>query len=409
MTHYLALLYDENGNLNLNKDTLYQVAVARITDMKLKQQDMILSEAEKLATDGTIDALYEQIDATYGMSEAYDVMIAQRLQNIRSILEERKALKDGEEGKLADSFDVNGYISSIQHQLDAVEWSAASSIKNIQNSLSSSGNTAKAEAEDATEKQIDAFKKAMDYWANRISANQARYDQLQNEIDLIEKKGGIAGKEYYEEQIKLENERLRLLEAQKAEAQKFLGTFKEGSDEWWEVASTLNDIESDIDSVTSSIQDLNDAIDQIHWDVFDESHERFGDLIGQLETVRDLLSTDEDQFFDDEGQWTEKGVAALGTYIQEIEIYKNALKDVNDELANLKIEDFDSEQEYYDKLTELIEKQHDYSKSISDSEQAVVGMYESQIDAIEEWSNKAVDAYKDYIDVVKESIDAERD
>ena len=79
----------------------------------------------------------------------------------------------------------------------------------------------------------DAFQKAMDYWENRIAANQSRYDQIQNEIDLIESQGGIAGEEYYQEQIKLENERLKLLEAQKAEAQRFLGTFKEGSDEWF--------------------------------------------------------------------------------------------------------------------------------------------------------------------------------
>lgn len=223
---YLALLIDENGNLNLNEQTLYDVAIARITDMKLKQQDAILSEAEQLATAGTIDALYQQIDATYGMSDAYDVLIERRLNNIRAILEERKALADGEEGKLDSSFDVNGYISSIRHQLTAVESAATSSINNIKNSLSSSGNTAKAEAE-------DAFQKAMDYWENRIAANQAKYEQIQNEIDLLEKQGKMAGEEYYQEQIKLENERLSLLEQQKAEAKKFLGTFKEGSDEWF--------------------------------------------------------------------------------------------------------------------------------------------------------------------------------
>ena len=160
------------------------------------------------------------------MSDAYDVLIEQRLNNIRAILEERKALADGEEGKLDSSFDVNGYISSIQHQLTAVESAATSSINNIKNSLSSSGNTAKAEAE-------DAFQKAMDYWENRIAANQAKYEQIQNEIDLLEKQGKMAGEEYYQEQIKLENERLSLLEQQKAEAKKFLGTFKEGSDEWF--------------------------------------------------------------------------------------------------------------------------------------------------------------------------------
>lgn len=231
---YLALLFDENGRLNLNKETLYEVAVARLTDMKLKQQNAILEEAEKLAKEGTIDALYTQISATYGLSEAYDVMIAKRLQNIKSILTERQALAAGTEGALDSSFDVDGYISSVQHQLNAVDWATTNSIKNIRNSLSAAGNTAKQEAE-------DAFQKAMDYWENRIGANQSRFEQIQNEIDLIEEKGKVAGDEYYKEQIKLENERLALLNKQKAAANSFLGSFKEGDDEWWNAANTLND------------------------------------------------------------------------------------------------------------------------------------------------------------------------
>lgn len=267
----------------------------------------------------------------------------------------------------------------------------------------------------------DAFQKAMSYWENRIAANQARYEQVQNEIDILEKQGKRAGADYYQEQIKLEKERLNLLEQQKAEAQKFLGTFKEGSDDWWNAAKQLNDIEGTIDDVTASILDLSDAIAQIYWDTFDKSHERFSDLIGQLETVRELLSVDEDNLFNDEGEWTSKGVAVLGAYIQELEIYKNALEDVNKELQAFQKPykgnegyfkeafSIDSEQEYYEKRKELLDKQQDYSKSISDAQQSIVGMYEKQIDAVEEYTSKLKDSYNDYIDSVKEALDAERD
>lgn len=217
---YLDLLYDENGNLNLNEQALYNVAIARLTNLKLKQQDAILTEAETLAANGSMMALMAQVDVMADVGGAYDVLIEKRLESIRTILAERQA-----SGELV-GFSIDSYINGLKGQLNAVERVSASAIGNIRNSLSSSGNTAKADAE-------DAFKKAMDYWENRIGANQARYDQIQNEIDLLEKKGKIAGKEYYEEQIKLENERLKLLEAQKAEAKNFLGTFKEGSDEWF--------------------------------------------------------------------------------------------------------------------------------------------------------------------------------
>ena len=267
----------------------------------------------------------------------------------------------------------------------------------------------------------DAFQKEMDYWENRIAANQAKYEQIQNEIDLLEKQGKIAGKEYYEEQIRLENERLELLEGQRKAAQKYLGTFKEGSEEWWEVASTLNDIEGEIDDVTASLQDLSDAIAEIDWKVFDETHTRYGNLINELETVRTLLAPNgEEDWFDDDGMWTEKGVAVAGAHIQQIEIDQNALDEVNKKLEKYskpyegnekyyKKLGIDSEQELYDAVEKLRKQQHDYTKDINDNRQAVVDMYKAQIDAIEEYTNKLIDSYNEYIDVLHEALDAERD
>ena len=231
----------------------------------------------------------------------------------------------------------------------------------------------------------------------------------------------MAGAEYYQEQIDLEEQRRHLLEQQKAEAESFLDTFEEGSDEWWSVANTLNDIEGELDDVTQSIQDLGDAMAQVEWDVLDKVHTRFDDLISDLGTIRDLIAPNgEEDWFDDEGMWTEKGVATLGTYIQDIETYNQALEAANEQLDKLNKpyagnEDYykkmgiDSEQELYDKQQEWKERQQSYLKGISDSKQAVADMYDSQIDAIEEWANEAVDAYNDYIDVVKEALDADRE
>ena len=394
---YLAMLYDENGQLNLNKQTILQVAQARTLDMGIQAAQNVITQASEALEANKIDRLRELTEVTYDQADANWTLVESNLAALKSTIEKRNA----------DPTDVmygqlGGVYEGIASQVYAIRDLTNKSVANIANSFSSSGNTAKADAS-------DAFQKAMEYWENRIGANQARYEQVQNEIDLLEKKGKMAGEGYYQEQIKLENQRLKLLESQKAEAKKFLRTFKEGSDEWWEAANTLNDLEGEIDSVTASIQDLNDAMDQIHWDIFDKTHERFGNLASQLQTIRDLLSADEDSFFNDEGEWTETGVAVLGTYIQELEMYENALKMVQDEIKNLNINDFDSEQEYYDKKQELIEQEQDYAKSVSDSQQSVVDMYESQIDAVEEYTSELVDAYNEYIDVVKESLDAERD
>lgn len=272
-----------------------------------------------------------------------------------------------------------------------------------------------------TDEQMDAFQKEMDYWENRIGANKAKYEQLQNEIDLLEAKGQKADASYYEEQVQLEGQRLTLLEDQKTAALEYLGTLEEGSEEWWEVANVLNGLESDIDDVTASIVDLQDAIGEIDTYKFEEFNSRLDDITSKLGTIRDLIAPDgEEDWFDDQGQWTEEGVAVLGTYIQELETYKQGLAEAEDAYVNYVKEyvgnekyyaelGIHSEQELYDKRQELIEQQYDYAQSISDTKQSVVDMYESNIDAVEEYTETLIDSYNDYIDSVKEALDAERD
>lgn len=393
---YLDLLVDESGNLNLTKDALYGVARARIVDMGIQSQKNILEQANQLASKGSADALREQITVMETANDVGADFVEVEMAKIRAILAEKVAAGDLTQAE-ADAF-----VEGTMNQIKAVQVATQSALDNLNNSLSSSGNTATKDVE-------DAFQNAMDYWENRIGANQSLYEQIQNDIDILEKQGKIAGGSYYAAQIEVENEHLQHLLDQREEARGYLDDYAEGSDEWWNVANTLNDIENEIDDVTLSIQDLSDAMDQVRWYMFDEAHERFGDLTTQLSNVRDILSADEDSFFNDEGEWTEAGVAVLGTHIQEIGLYKNALDDINKQLADIDIGDFDSEQEYYDKITELTNQQHDYTKAISDSEQSVVDMYESSIDAIEEYTQTLIDGYNDYIDSVKEALDAERD
>lgn len=272
--------------------------------------------------------------------------------------------------------------------------------------------------EDALSDKMDDFQEDMDYWENRIAANQAKYDQVQNEIDLLEAKGQRAGEQYYQEQITLEEERQSLLEQQRAEAYEYLDTLEEGSDEWWEVANTINDIEGELDDVISNVQELNEAIANIHWDTLEEGNNRYSNLISDLQNIRDILSSKD--MFDDEGNWTEAGVGTLATHIQERAINQQALNETNAELAKFDKgyegnEEYyakmgiESEQDYYDRVRELTEQQHDYTMAVLDSNESVVEMYENQIDAIEEYTSELVNHYNDYIDSVREALDAERD
>ena len=167
--------------------------------------------------------------------------------------------------------------------------------------------------------------------------------------------------------------------------------------------------------------DLQDAIAEIDAYKFEEFNTRLDNLTSKLETIRDLIAPNgEEDWFDDEGNWTESGIAVLGSYLHELETYKQGYKNTKDELAKYGLDyegnqsyydglGIHSEQEWYDKTEELISQQYDFAQSISDTEQSVVDMYENSIDAVEEYIETLVDGYNDYIDSVKEALDAERD
>ena len=323
------------------------------------------------------------------------------------------------------SYDDAGLQALVDAEEDAKNaLSEAQDRVNLANQLTSETLESINDADDVDTKEDvanDAFQREMEYWENRIGANQSKYEQIQNEIDLLESKGQKANAAYYQEQISLENRRMHLLQGQKKAAKEYLATLEEGSDQWWEVANTLNDLESDIDDVTASIVSLQDAIDEINVYKFDEFNTRLDDITSKLGTIRDLIAQDgADDWFDDEGGWTESGVAVLGSYLQELETYKQGYQNTIDEMAKY-AEEYEgnegwyaslgihSEQEYYDKVESLMDQQYDYAQSISDTEQSIVDMYESSIDAVEEYTQTLIDGYSDYIDSVKEALDAERD
>lgn len=420
---YLAVLQMENGQLSINQqamETLLQTQLAKaeatVVDTAITQLNALSEQAKMKAVEDSAAAMSGAIP-TLG---AYASELSKVGQEALIASGKLSVLAEATNGAIAAGVDPEK-IQAVFNGMDA-QFAAINSVRtNLPKNFGAivSPKTSGSSSKD----KDDAFQKAMDYWENRIGANQARYEQIQNEIDLLESQGKKAGAEYYEEQIKLENERLFLLQQQKAEAQSFLGTFTEGSEEWWEVANTLNDIESEIDDVTASIQDLNDAIAEVNWYGIEEPLTRFDNHTDTVSNIRDLLAPNgEEDWFDDEGMWTEKGVAVAGTYIQEIAMDEESLKKTQETLDKLKLpyegnEEYykslglgiDSEQDLYDKREEYQKKEQEYAKNIQDNQQAIVDMYETQIDAVEEWTNEAIEAYHDYIDVVKEALDAERD
>lgn len=159
-----------------------------------------------------------------------------------------------------------------------------------------------------------------------------------------------------------------------------------------------------------------------HWYMFDEAHDRASTLASDLENIRDILSNEE--LFDDEGNFTKEGLGTLASYVQELGIYEGALADARKEMElfgdaydpnktyvdaygnNLSI---DSEQDWYEAAEKAEEKYDEWNQKVIETKYNIKDLYEQQIDSVEEYTSTLVENYRDYIDVVKEALDSERD
>lgn len=493
------ILTIENGTVMLNANAEDVLVQSKINTIKANIQEALSAAKLQLAQLGTANATLVSAEASDVTTEAYAIYTDAMNQYSASIAgfgAAIGALLSGDFLNIGNAFrsaydaaitvknheatvageDLTQKIADLEAQAKLMEQIDTSSDfedyydfeKTPGDKYDSDGNGLDDDAEDELSEK---FQNDMDYWENRISASQAKYEQVQNEIDLLEQKGQRASADHYKTQITLEDERRELLESQREEAQRYLEYLEEigqkGSDEWWNVAETLNGIEAELDNITANVWDLYDAIAQVNKELYEETHARLSNITTDLENIRDVLSYED--MFDEEGDFTEAGVANLATYVDEIARYKEGINEVKNELTDLgmtnnngsimdwnkfytentkhlnlvnsgidiskayqgnesyyktyginNLDDYNafaaflsrgitSEQEFYDELTRLTDKQNDYTKGIKASEKAVIEMYENQIDAIEEYTNKLVNNYNDYIDGVKKALDAERE
>ena len=214
---YLAMLYNEHGQITLNKDALYQVAQARLYDLTQKQIDTIITNATNAAKDGEIDKLKELTEVLYDAAQAQSEFNTQGLVGLRlALANEKLGLSEAEQTSM---------FNSVKSQVDAVIGAykvSAGSIETLKKTLSSSSAS-------ETESALEALLKKYERKIKNLDNQQA---YLENEIAILEAKGEGVSQQYYEKLIEIEEKKLDLYEQQRRELSALLNSTAEGSDEW---------------------------------------------------------------------------------------------------------------------------------------------------------------------------------
>ena len=255
-----------------------------------------------------------------------------------------------------------------------------------------------------------------DEYDRQITLLTARNDLLQANIDLLEEEGNRVSAVMYEEQIQNTQKELELLQKKREEMQKEFdaqvsaGNIEVNSEKWYEGISAIQEVDKAIIECNTDIEGFQNSINQLHWDNFEKIIEAIDNVGEEISNLRDLI--DEEDIADEFGNWTDKGITAMGLLAQEMERAKYRSQQYADEIQYLNQAYAAGEystDEYNEKLQELKKGQFDSIKAYEDAKDALVDLNKTRVQAAKDAMQKEIDAYSELIDKKKEELSLQKE
>lgn len=224
---------------------------------------------------------------------------------------------------------------------------------------------------------------------------------------LKQAKGEDLNVEDYQKQIASNEEQARIYEEEAIKMQENLtdklndGSIKKGSQEWMQMQGEIDACKGSADDLRSSNEELKNSMrDDIYYRGFERAIKAAQNLQNALTTISSLI--DEDAMFDDDGNLTDYGTAAIATNIANVRSEKEELADLMAERAKM----FEHRDEYSDtEWADAIQKSDqdiaDAVKSIKSAEDSVTTILKNNAKQKLDSINKTIDAYKTAISTQK--------
>ena len=252
---------------------------------------------------------------------------------------------------------------------------------------------------------------------NIVSISKSHSDLLQAEMDFIEESGNRLSEDYYEELKRHSQKQLDDMQAERVALQKILddsvatGDVVIGSDDWYSMLETIYEVDQEIIDCKTSLEEFQNAINDLYWDNFDKLIEEIDNVNSELSNLYDLVS-DADDVVDDMGNWTDDGITALGLLAQQMENAQFKSQQYGEAIDKLK-KDYAaglySTDEYNERLAELTDSQYDAIKSYEDAKDAIVDLNKTRVEAVKDGMQKEIDAYSELIEKKKESLNSDKE
>lgn len=328
---------------------------------------------------------------------------------------QKNAIKSGKEVSLKGIKDktllkqLKAYNEQVKKAKDASNKLAQAKQKEADatNALATANKNANDAAADWAAEQTNAavqsqanIKAYYDAKANMEATNSSNASSA---AKLKQSKGQDLDASDYQNQMDANERQAQIIDEEAAKMQENLnnklndGSIKYGSQEWMQMQNEINACKGSADDLRTSNEELKNSMrDDIYYRGFERAIKAAQNLQNSLTTISSLI--DEDAMFDDDGNLTDYGTAAIATNIANVKSEKEELNQLMQERAKMaEHRDEYSDTEWADAIQKSDQDIADAVKSIKSAEDSVTTILKNnakqKLDAI----NKTISAYSEAI------------
>ena len=180
------------------------------------------------------------------------------------------------------------------------------------------------------------------------------------------------------------------------------GTIEKGSEAWYDMANQIDEVTVAIEESHTAMLEYKKEIRDIEWGYFDLLQERITQITNEAEFLIDLMGNK--KLYDDKGQLTDEGMATMGLYGQNYNVYMEQSKRYAEEIKRIdkELADDPYNQDLINRRNELLEQQREMILSAEQQKDAIVNLVKEGIEL-------ELESLKKLIDETNEALNSQKD
>lgn len=355
-----------------------------------KIDNLVGYKAKNQVTDTVLDLLSDKLTTLEKMSARYQEQLnsidlpEEWIEKIQSGAYDIDSLDSDKDKKLIKKIqDYQTWYDKIQDCKDKID-ETTKSIKEM--NLSKLDNI------------IDQFDQTKDILSQIIDTEKDLLDLREQQGEKISANDyiSLANKQY--EATKQNIEEYNRLSAEMSKL-----NLERGSEEWKKYNDQLQDLKDNMIAAADAVESYKDTMTELVYKDLDDYKSKLDSLNGTISTMSGLIG--DTNLLDDNGELTDRGLAQLALYAQQLSNakheaaeYDNAIDSLNDALRTGLI----TQDEYNSMLYEYKSAQESAVSSVKDARDSILALVKDGIQA-------EINAKKELIDQTKAELEAEED